>query len=106
VERVFLAVACARLAVRTSGRVMQPSPYERTVAALRIRFRRQPVAGTALGLAGVWIAVNVYEATAHWNDPAGWFENLITTITLCATGIFTLAALTWLVERLLHDGQR
>jgi hypothetical protein len=79
---------------------MQPTPYERTVAALRIRFQRQPVAGTALAVACLWVAVNVYEVAAHWESSAGWFENLTTAITLCATGIFAVAALAWLIDRL------
>ncbi len=82
---------------------MQPTPYERTVAALRIRFTRQPIAATAVALACLWIAVNVYETAAHWRSSAGWFEQATTTVTFCGIGVIGLAAITWLVERVFGD---
>ena len=50
---------------------MRPSPYDRTAAVLRVRFRRQPVASTALLLSCVWIALNVYEMASTGTDQEG-----------------------------------
>jgi hypothetical protein len=82
---------------------MRATPYERTAAVLRMRFRRQPVAATAVALACLWIAVNVYEAAVHWGAPEGWFGEVTTTVTLSDVGVVAIAAITWLVERLFRD---
>lgn len=85
---------------------MGPSPYDRTVAWLRFRFRRRPVASVGLALGCSWIVLNVYEMTVNWSSRTGglgWFEAATTTVTLCASGVLTLAALVWLVERALAD---
>jgi hypothetical protein len=82
---------------------MQPSPYDRTAAFVRTRFRRRPIAFTTLFLACVWIALNIYEVTTNWStsDAAGWFQTVTTTVTLCAIGVLMLAALAWLIEQVL-----
>ena len=72
---------------------------------LRIRFRRQPIASTALVLSCLWIALNVYEMAATWNQPRGlgWFLWVTDTVTECATGVIVLAALAWLVDGVFGD---
>ena len=86
---------------------MQPSPYDRTTAFLRAGFRRRPVAFAATLLACAWIVLNVYETAAHWDRfTFGWFDPLQQTISLCGIGIFTLAGLVWLVERVFGDSPR
>ena len=72
------------------------------------RFRRAPVAATAVVLAFAWIALNVYEVAAHWDRSRGlgWFETVTTTVSLCAIGVVALAALVWLVERVFGEEPR
>jgi hypothetical protein len=84
---------------------MQPSPYDRTVAVLRVRFRRQPVAFSALLVSCVWIALTVYENAAIWNQSRGngWFLAVTDTVAECATGVLALAALVWLIDRVFGD---
>jgi hypothetical protein len=84
---------------------MQPSPYDRTAAFLRIHFQRRPVASAALLLACVWIALNGFEMTTNWRTTGvgGWFQTVTTTVYLCAVGVLMLAALAWLIEHVLGD---
>jgi hypothetical protein len=87
---------------------MQTSPYDRTMKVLRARFRRQPVTSTALLLACAWIGLNVYETAAHWHANSfglGWFQAVTETVSLSAIGILAVAALAWLIERVLHDAR-
>lgn len=82
---------------------MQPSPYDRTMA----RFRRAPVAAAAVVLAFAWIALNVYETAAHWDRfGAGWFVAVTETVSFCASGVFALAGLVWLIERVFGEEPR
>jgi hypothetical protein len=87
---------------------MQPSPYDRTVAFLRIHFHRRPIASAALLLACLWIALNVFEVTTNWSTAGagGWFQTVTTTVTLCAIGVLMLAALAWLIEHILSERPR
>jgi hypothetical protein len=79
---------------------MQPSPYDRTAAFVRLRFRRQPIGSAALLLACLWIVLNVYEAAANWSTAGagGWFEQVTTTVSFCAIGVVMVTALAWLIE--------
>jgi hypothetical protein len=60
---------------------------------------RRPVTAAGLVLACAWIALNAYEALAHRESAFGWFETLRITVTRCAYGVLSLAALVWLVEQ-------
>jgi hypothetical protein len=83
---------------------MQQSPYDRTMAVLRIRFRRRPVASAGVVLTVVWGAVNIYETALRWgNGSTGWFFQVSQAVTLCSIGVVTLAGLVWLVERTFGD---
>jgi hypothetical protein len=79
---------------------MQPSPYDRTMAVLRVRFRRRPAAATGVALACIWLVLNVYQTLAHWSrvSQLGWFQTLTDTVFFCAYGVITVAGLVWLVE--------
>lgn len=84
---------------------MGPSPYDRTVAWLRITFRRRPIASVALLLACAWIVLNVYETAVNWSSAGGpgWFGAVTTTVSLSAIGVLMVAALVWLAEYVLAD---
>jgi hypothetical protein len=86
---------------------MQPSPYDRTMAVLRIRFRRRPVASAGVLLAAIWVAITVYETASSWGGSStGWFFRVSDAISLCSIGVVTLAGLVWLIERTFGDGPR
>jgi hypothetical protein len=86
---------------------MQPSPYDRTMTVLRTRFRRRPVAMTAVVLAFVWICLNVYE-TVSLGDRfgLGWFDTVRGVVSVSGVGIVALAGLVWLIERTFGDSPR
>jgi hypothetical protein len=86
---------------------MQPSPYDRTMVVLRTRFRRRPVAATAVVLACVWIAINVYQTGSLWHRTGfGWFNALVNIVSSSAFGVLALAGLVWLVERVFGEEPR
>lgn len=64
------------------------------------RARQDQIALGAVVLAGIWIAVNVYEMVVHWDRyPFGWFSALTDTVTASAVGVLALAGMVWLIGR-------
>lgn len=81
---------------------MMQSPYDRTAAFLRARYRRNPVAFCAVVLAAAWAVWTLYEVFSE-RSPLGWYEQARVVILEVGNGLIVAAGVVWLVTVVRRD---
>ena len=82
---------------------MTQSPYDRTAAFIRTRYRRNPVAFCAIVLAVAWALWTLYEALSAPSSGIGWYLLARVAIIEIGSGLIVAAGVAWLVEVMRGD---
>ena len=72
------------------------------MGAALVAFNRRPVAGIGLVVAAAWVVIVAIECftVSPW-DGGNWYGHAVETADLAWRGVVGVAALVWLVERIL-----
>jgi hypothetical protein len=82
---------------------VRQSPYDRTAAFVRSRYRRSPVALCAVVLAAAWALWTGYEVLSAPSSVFGWYEQARVVILEVGYGLIVAAGVVWLVEAVRRD---
>ena len=85
---------------------MTQSPYDRTSAYLRARYRRDPVVFCALAFAAAWTVWTLYEFLTGRLAHFDWFIRAEDALGEIGSGLIVAAGVIWIWDILRRDSTR
>lgn len=94
---------------------MNPSPYDRTAAFIRERYRGDPVAAVGMALVMLWAAWVVVYLVEHrhytlrvvgtqtFSGDVSWYSIVGNAISEIGSGVVVVAGVVWLLGIVTHD---